>query len=554
MEFPTRGDDGLSLAELLALATPVSAAATLFRMAPEASQASRARVASGLLYATRVASWSADDGGEKAEIPSGAARGETYAVPPGEVFGNAAAIELVAVLLDRREVSLSGTAWTVPEGIVFREEMADICRGVYVALASEQSLASAYGCLANEEKSIQEARGDHAPICPKLTADRVWWLLDIETDGRAAVRAKANLFPVMLRLAEARHQVNLAAALRAEVALAAALRAEAELAELKARPWQKKTVRASTVLVRTMSEALGTKQTVGLLASIEVSAPRGATLALFGAYGPGKESLAERLEMKPRVLKTYLATMMAAFDQGNPDLSFAFNVDECAEGYWSGTAGGRLRGEIQESLDVLQGITVVAAGKWRAGAGQSQHLINCISDGKVQRFEHCFLMRAALGCYGQADALQKEKMRAMAPKTDMVQFSRAIMKLEERAFKLAVGGSLLVRDNLTQLRKTWEIVHSPEYFFAAVGRVADVKKKGVKAELKYAAKVFDEAEIGTIEVMPDGRIKTHVSPILIEAYGTTMKGSARASNAAAVALAGAGRRPKKSATKNRGRK
>lgn len=493
LPFPSRGDDALSMAESIAMLTPLVAAATVFAMKPDADQQSRARVASGLLFATSVMTWGISGEGEEAELPSGG----VFEVPPTELIGSAVAIELVAVSIDRREVSLSGKSWEVPENIAFREEMANICRAAYVAMASENSLISVAGCLEEEERAILAALGDSARICPTLRADRSWWLEDIAGE-KQAVRAKKNVFNAMLALAEARHRVN------TEAAAAAAKRAAG-------------LVRMPQPIARGL-QRLGRKggETIAVEVEVQAKTPRGITFQLDAKKLERDVNPLARILTPPEV-GAYIMTLCAAYDQGRSDLLFEFPISRMIREYMGKEAAGRVVKEAGLALEALTKIQIVEAGDVKLPEGGTpQALIERLVNAGRDWYAHPSLIRAAV-----------------FEGTGMVQCPRSVLHGDRRDIQTVLGLSILVRENLQEASKTGRITKGPREILKMCDRETNAAQTSIGAEVDRLATIADQHGIGVLTVERD-QVSLEPSARLFEVYETTIAGPARHAKAAAI--------------------
>jgi hypothetical protein len=494
LPFPSRGDDALSMAESIALLTPLVAAATVFAMKPDADQQSRARVASGLLFATSVMTWGISGEGEEMELPSGG----VFEVPPAEKIGSAVAIEFVAVSIDRREVSLSGNSWKVPENIAFREEMAKICHAAYVALASENSLISIAGCLEEEERAILAALGDSARICPTLRADRSWWLEDIAGE-KQAVRAKKNVFSAMLALAEARHRVN------TEAAAEAAKRAAG-------------LVRMPQPIARGL-QRLGRKggETIAVEVEVQARTPRGITFQLDAKKLERDVNPLARI-LTPTEVGVYIMTLCAAYDQCDPNLLFEFPISRMIREYiGKDAAKGHVVTDARLALEALTKIQIVEAGDVKLPEGGTpQALIERLVNAGRDRYAHPSLIRAAV-----------------FEGTGMVQCPRSVLHGDRRDIQTVLGLSILVRENLQEASKTGRITKGPRELLKMCDRETNAKQTSIGAEVDRLATIADQHGIGLLTVERD-QVSLEPSARLFEVYATTIAGPARHAKAAAI--------------------
>ena len=518
-ELTPENEQPFSQADAIALVTPLVSLATVLQM-PEAEPASRARVASGLLYSMQVASWSrANEGDESAE-------GEDLTLPSGEAIGvgpeelGADAVHLVAISQDRRDVRLSGKTWDprkLSEGEVSR--LTEGCQRLGIVVAAWQSFTALAQWFRRDVRDLLN-KGEVVELPRDLDA-REWWVLD-GSDG--SVRAKHNAFELLRKLAKAWAKVD-----QAE-------RDAAEAAKRRlASPFAKTAPMLRPVAGAFHAGMTGPVQTatVGMLEQIIIEAPPGgqralASLALDWSGGTWGGSLGEHFTPKPMLAKVYACSLAESADERDNTLAWIQNHEHMAEKYF-GTASKA--DEISKAFRELRNIVVLKAGKYVAKDGIGQRLIEAIEteDGKNPRYRHCFLMAAALGLYGD------EERDRLGMAKQLVQVPRALIPVDHRLFPLGLGGAILVRDNLESLRKRGKIVLRQEAFFRGVGRLAEARKRGIAAELKTAAKVFDEGNIGTAPVLRGDAVEFTASKVLADAYAQTMTNAARFEAASAKA-------------------
>ncbi len=519
-ELTPENEQPFSQADAIALVTPLVSLATVLQM-PEAEPASRARVASGLLYSMQVASWSrANEGDESAE-------GEDLTLPSGEAIGvgpeelGADAVHLVSISQDRRDVRLSGKTWDprkLSEGEASR--LTEGCQRLGIVVAAWQSFTALAQWFRRDVRDLLN-KGEVVTLPRDLDA-REWWVLD-GLDG--SVRAKHNAFELLRKLAKAWAKVDQAERDAAEAAKRRLASPFAKTAPML-RPVVGAFHAAMTSPVRT--------ETVGMLEQLIVEAPQGSTRSLASLAldwrGDWGGSLGEHFAPKPMVAKVYACSLAESADERAGDLSWIQNHEHMAETYF-GTLSKRKVEEISEAFRELRNIVVLKAGKYVAKDGIGQRLIEAIEteDGKNPRYRHCMLMAAALGLYDD------EERDRLGMAKQLVQVPRALIPVDHRLFPLGLGGAILVRENLESLRKRGKIVLRQEAFFRGVGRLAEARKRGIAAELKTAAKVFDEGNIGTAPVLRGDAVEFTASKVLADAYAQTMTNAARFEAASAKA-------------------
>jgi hypothetical protein len=526
-----------SIQEMVAITTPLISLTTLLQM-PHADARSRARVASGLLWARNVLNWAADWDGASTEtidasqggtrtdrelLAAEEARSHAFVVGPPDMLGTDA-VQLVQVSQDRHTVALSGNVFKVPkldeiEGKLVQEG----CHKLHGAFVTWESFDAAAQWLRADAEDLR-AKGIDVPL-PDGIDQRGYWVAD-EGD---AVRAKRNVFTLLVKLAQAWREVRR----KEEAALA---KAAAEEEKRKA-SYRAHTATMLAPIARTFQATLADSvrtETVGMLEQIIIEAPGHtrpmASLALdwSGSWGG---SLAEHFVPKPMVAKVYACSLAESWDEGADDLSWIQNHERFAEKYF-GTESKRVVGDIAKAFADLLRIRVLRAGKYVAPEGVGVPLIDGCAhedDRKNPRFRHGMIMGAALGKYG-AD----ERSRLGLDK-QLVQIPRALVRVEHRLFQLGLGATLLVRDNLEGVRKRGEIALSRDTFFRGIGRLNEARKRGVAAELATAAKVFEQGLIGTAPVLRDDVVVFAPSPLLLTAYDQTMRNAARFEAASAKA-------------------
>lgn len=519
---PTPDDERpISQADAIALMTPLVSLSTVLQM-PEAEPASRARVASGLLYAMQVASWSrANERDESAE-------GEDLTLPSGETIGVGPVelgeddVHLVAISQDRRDVRLSGKTWK-PHAERLNERQAarlvEGCQRVGIVVAAWQSFAALAQWFRRDVRDLLE-KGEEVEL-PRDMDAREWWVLD----ENGTVRAKHNALALLRKLATAWAKVDQAEHDAAEAAKKRLASPFAKTAPML-RPVAGALHVAMTSPVRT--------ETVGMLEQLIVEAPPGSTRSLASLAldwrGDWGGSLGEHFAPKPMVAKVYACSLAESADERAGDLSWIQNHEHMAEAYF-GTLSKRKVEEISEAFRELRNIVVLKAGKYVAKDGIGQRLIEAIEteDGKNPRYRHCMLMAAALGLYDD------EERDRLGMAKQLVQVPRALIPVDHRLFPLGLGGAILVRENLESLRKRGKIVLRQEAFFRGVGRLAEARKRGIAAELKTAAKVFDEGNIGSAPILRGETVEFTASKVLADAYAQTMTNAARFEAASAKA-------------------
>jgi hypothetical protein len=507
-----------SQADALAIMTPLVAASTVIQM-PQASEESRARVASGVLFARNVARWGRSlDGEETEEVEEVEYEGEVFAVGPKDLGSEA--VQLVSVTQDRRGVTLSGAAFPLPKlDELTARFLTEGCQRLYAVVATWQSIPAMARWFEADVRDLS-AKGESVKL-PAELHKRAWWYAD---DGDT-VRAKVNPLSLLHRLAKAWAKVEKAERDAAEAALKRLASPYANTATMLS-PVARALHAAMTSPVRT--------ETVGMLEQLIIEAPPGRTRSLAslaldwsGSWGG---TLSEHFTPTPMVAKVYACSLAESADSRRDDLSWIQNHEHMGETYF-GTASKRKVEEISEAFRELRRIVVLKAGKYVAKDGIGQRLIDAIEteDGKNPRYRHCMLMAAALGLY------EDEERDRLGMAKQLVQVPRSLIPVDHRLFPLGLGGAILVRDNLESIRKHGKVVLSQEAFFRGVGRHAEVKKRGITEELRTAAKVFDQGCIGGPPVIRDGAVEFPPSKLLVDAYAQTMANAARFEAASAKA-------------------
>lgn len=504
-----------SQADAIAIMTPLVAASTVIQM-PQASEEARARVTSGVLFARSVARWGrAWDGEETEEIEH---EGEVFAVGPKDLGSEA--VQLVSVTQDRREVTLSGEAFPLPKlDELTARFLTEGCQRLYAVVATWQSIPAMARWFEADVRDLS-AKGEAVEL-PAELYKRAWWFAD---DGDE-VRAKRNALSLLHRIAKAWAKVE-----QAERDAAEAARKKLASPYTKTAPMLRPVAGA---LHAAMTSPVRT-ETVGMLEQLIIEAPPGRTRSLASLAldwrGDWGGSLGEHFAPKPMVAKVYACSLAESADERAGDLSWIQNHEHMAETYF-GTASKRKVEEISEAFRELRKIVVLKAGKYVAKDGIGQRLIEAIEteDGKNPRYRHCMLMAAALGLY------EDEERDRLGMAKQLVQVPRALIPVDHRLFPLGLGGAILVRDNLESLRKRGKVVLPQEAFFRGVGRLAEAKKRGIAEELRTAAKVFDQGNIGTAPMLRGDAVEFGVSRVLADAYAQTMANAARFEAASAKA-------------------
>jgi hypothetical protein len=537
----------ISLAESVALSTPLVALSTLLAM-PDADPRSRARVASGLLFAMNIVSWAGDWNGENTETidaSQGAkltdrellaieeARAEAFAVGPSDMLG-ADAVQLVRVTQSSHTVALSGSVFKVRkldelEGKLVQEG----CHKLHAVFATWGTFDAAAQWLRADAEDLR-AKGEEVQL-PEGIDRRGFWVAD-EDD---AVRARRNVFLLLVKLAEAWREVRR----KEEAALAKAAEEEAK----RRASYRADTATMLTPIARTLHAAMTLPvqtETVGLLEQIIIEAPGQtrpmAALALDWT-GAWAGSLADHFVPEPMMAKVYACSLAESWDEGADDLSWIQNHERFAEKYF-GTTSNRVIGAIAKMFAGLLRIRVLKAGKFVAPEGVGVPLIDGCAhedDRKNPRYRHGMIVATALGMYGA------DERKRLGLDKQLVQIPRALLRVDNRLFAVGLGAALLVRDNLEGLRKRGEIALSLDAFFRALGRVAEARKRGVAAELLTAEKVFEQGRIGTRPVLRGDVVVFEPSPLLFTAYAQTMGNAARFEAASAKAAVKARRSAKK---------
>lgn len=514
-----------SQADAIAIMTPLVAASTVIQM-PQASAKSRARVASGVLFARHVARWGrAWDGDETEEVEH---EGESFAVGPEDLGSEA--VQLVQVTQDRREVTLSGESFPLPKlDEPTARSMTEGCQRLYAVVATWQSIPAMARWFEADARDLS-AKGEAVELPPDLYK-RTWWFAD---DGDT-VRAKRNALSLLHRLAKA----------WAKVEHKAQKAAEGE--EKRRASYRAHTATMLAPIARSLHATLTTEtktETVGMLEQIIIEAPGHtrplASLALEWRE-PWGGSLADHFVPKPMMAKVYACSLAESWDEGADDLSWIQNHERFAEKYFA-TVSNRVVGEISDAFADLLRMRVLRAGKFVAPDGVGVPLIDGCAhedDRKNPRFRHGMIMGAALGKYG-ADERSK-----LGLDKQLVQIPRALVRVEHRLFPLGLGGTLLVRDNLEGVRKRGVVALSKEAFFRGLGRVNEARKRGVAGELSIAARVFEQGCIGTAPVLRGDMVEFEPSQLLLTAYAKTMSNAARFEVASAKASVRARRSAKK---------
>lgn len=532
-ELNPEDEQPFSQADAIALVTPLVSLTTVLHM-PEAEPASRARVAPGLLYSMQIAAWSRANEGDESTDDNGVrivsfarSEGDDLTLPSGETVGvgpeelGADAVHLVALSQDRREVRLSGKTWD-PRKLSENEasRLIEGCQRLGFVVASWQSFTALAQWFRRDVRDLLN-RGEAVEL-PRGVDSREWWVLD---EGDGFVRAKHNAFELLRKLAKAWAKVDQAERDAAETA-----RKRLASPFTKTAPMLSPVARA---LHATMTGPVQT-ETVGMLEQLIIEAPPGSTRSLAslaldwgGSWGG---TLREHFTPKPMVAKVYACSLAESADERAGDLSWVQNHEHMAEAYF-GTVSKRKVEEISEAFRELRKIVVLKAGKYIAKDGIGQRLIEAIDteDGKNPRYRHCMLMAAALGLY------EDEERDRLGMAKQLVQVPRALIPVDHRLFPLGLGGAIMVRDNLESLRKRGKVVLPQEAFFRGVGRLGEAKKRGVAEELRTAAKVFGQGNIGTAPVLRGDVVEFTASKVLADAYAQTMANAARFEAASAKA-------------------
>ncbi|MEY2716841.1 MAG: hypothetical protein RIT24_3184 [Planctomycetota bacterium] len=532
----------LSPEEYIAVATPLISAAFTLRLAPDANREDLARAANGISFSANMLAWlnfnreavpqiqRIMDAARSEEAAEANVTGPLEIAEVACVPQYAGAVQLVAVSAETRSTSLSGETWELPEAlaagedaVALRDHMRALCLEVYSAVLGDSSLALAAKVLRDEAKrllSLCDALGIERPKLQQVSPARDWWVADIARDEWKAVRAKKNALNAAWRLASLRLQLEKTEKERSRATEAPGL------------------VRGATTVMRTMHQAMvpqaveqgarvqwiGTFErkadgrrrktnVVQMFDRWEVETPKGVTAHFdFDAqFRPGNTSLASLLT--PNDFKVFLATHMRAYDQGNPDLSFDFPIEECARLYW-GKADKRTLQHVSNGLARLMSTRIVGAGTWRAEDGKGQALIECVTDGRRRVYGMPQVVRAALGMY---DTGNREQLKAMAGRPDMVQFPRAAMGVQAQSFPMVIGGALLLRDSVRKWHAKGRLVIPTDYFLRRIGRFEHAKRGSFATELRNASQVLTRAELFAVDGTKD-EVEIIPTPIMRDGY------------------------------------
>ena len=478
-----------SLQEVVAITTPLISLATLLAM-PAADARSRARVASGLLWARNIVSWASDWDGEGTEeitltdsemLAVEEKRSQSFVTGPPEMLGSGD-IQLVRVSRENLTIALSGNAFTVP---TLDEEECKLvqegCTKLHHAFAMGESYDAAVQWLRADAEDLR-ARGGEMSIPPAIDT-REWWVAD-EADG---VRAKRNVLSLLVGLARAWRAVMTAL------------------------------VRVPKPIVHGL-QRLGRKGGETIAVEVEVMAnnPCGITFQLDAKKLDMDANPLARI-LDAAAVATYIMTLCAAYDQGHTNLLFEFPISRMVREYMGKKAVGKVVKEAGLALEKLTKIEIVAAGDAKLPEGGTpQALIERLVASGRDWYAHPSLIRAAV-----------------FEGTGMVQCPRSVLHGDRRDIQAVLGLSILVRENLQEAAKTGRIMTGSRELLKICDRGAAAKKTSIGAEVTQLAAIASEHGIGVLKVERD-RVSLEPSERFFEVYATTIAGPARHAKAASA--------------------